>query len=121
MKRFAIAAALLLTACGDNIVDLLPDGSACTSDTEACESGYCLEALEDGTEITGGTCTHECEWLPDQTDTCPDGQTCVRYNYTGEFFCLPDCVDQGDCRTDDGWVCTCLEHTCAQPICVPPL
>src|SRR5574342_738407 len=104
-----IAFLFTIVACGGDDAPtpvLLPDGSACTENTE-CESGICVVKFNNGTEVKGGLCTEDCIFL-NGAGTCPDegvSQACLRYNPTGEMWCFETCATNADCREADGWTC----------------
>ena len=74
-------------------------------------------------EVPGGFCTATCEWgeNPGDPDTCGDGEVCLRYNPTQEFFCFQNCTSNADCRGEETWTCVCLDHLCGTQVCIPPL
>jgi len=128
MNKFLIAAlvSLFAVACGDGAKepDLLENGAACAADNEdevCTDPAFCLEEFENGTPVAGGMCTDECEWNEDYTDTCSDGELCLRYNPTGEKVCFQGCSADADCREDDGYSCLCLDFFCQSQACVPDL
>lgn len=124
MTRPLLALIFVLAACGDDgpSVTVLDNGAACEaeSETEVC-AGTCVTAFQDEVEIAGGLCTEECTWNEDQSDTCVDGEVCLRYNPTQEFYCFPNCETDADCRTEDMWTCACLDLFCSEKGCLPPL
>ncbi len=118
-KRLFIASLVsTLVACGDNITppQPSPDGEPCAEDSE-CESGLCVRQFGDGKEIAGGMCSQECVY-EQGTDSCPEGEACLRYTATREQFCFTECVSDEDCRVDEGWTCVNLYVLRA---CIPPL
>jgi len=115
---------LMLGACGDDETPPEPilNGEACEIDGLPCESGLCVETLGDNV-VPGGFCTAECEWgeNPGDPDTCAEGEVCLRYNPTQEFFCFQECISIADCRGDEDWDCLCLDFFCSVNVCIPPL
>ncbi len=111
-----ILALFTLAACGGD--DPTPDGQSCSANNE-CASYLCLRTFDNGVEVAGGTCTSECEWYEDFTDSCPDGQVCLRYNATDEYYCFDECAESSDCREDDGWYCQFVGLDTSA--CIPPL
>lgn len=119
----ALALALTAGACSDDgpNVTVLDNGAACsTSDeTEVCASDLCLEEFADGKDVNEGMCTEVCEWNDDLSDTCAEGEVCLTYRPTNEFYCFEDCTTNADCRAEDGW--TCLFLGGATGACIPDL
>ena len=106
---------VLLAACGEEVT-VVPNGAACPVENEVCESELCVTQFADGVEVVNGFCTQICEWNPDQTDTCPEGQSCLQYTWTGEKYCFLVCETNADCRDD--WECGWVGDSYA---CIPPL
>lgn len=118
MKKILSIVPFLVAACADTPPS--KDGEACVPDKTECESGLCVDSFGDGVKLDGGLCTTTCEWNADGTDDCVDGQTCLRYNPTGEKYCFLDCLTDDDCRTEDGWTCVVLDFL-GDKSCIPPL
>lgn len=127
MKQILLLTLALLVApaCGDGAapVTVLENGEACSADNpdEVCESDLCLEEFGDGVDVDEGLCTEECVWNEDASDTCADGEICLNYRPSNEFFCFEDCTTDADCRTEDGWSCLCLDFFCLEAACIPDL
>ena len=118
--------AFTLWACGgDSGPDpvVLDNGEACVADNpdEVCASDLCVEEFEDGVDVDEGMCTDVCEWNEDYSDTCAEGEVCLTYRPTGEFYCFEDCAADADCRTEDGWSCMCLDFLCLEGACIPDI
>ena len=76
-------------------------GQPCDSDDD-CER-ICFLAPD----FPGGYCTADC-----REDPCADTDECFFFGADGEAaFCLRSCMDDGDCRADDGYVCD-ADATC---------
>ncbi len=112
---------IIVSACADDPPPPSEVGAACELPDD-CESGLCMTEFADGADIAGGVCTTGCMWNGDGTDTCPEGQACIRYTPTQEFLCLPRCAEDedasDDCRYDEGWQC---RDFFTLSVCVPPL
>jgi len=128
MKKILLSTILVFSvaACGGNDGPepiILENGEACVADNpdEVCASDLCLEEFEDGTDVDEGLCTEVCEWNDDASDNCAEGEICLTYRPTNEFYCFEDCTTNADCRTEDGWSCLCLDFLCTQGACIPDL
>ena len=119
MAKSFLICFVVLVGCGDNLPDLpAEDGEACV-ESDGCTSGYCLTEFSDGTEVSGGICTHECAF-GEVVDGCPQGQKCMRYSPTQQAYCTSYCdVLDSQCREEDGWYCGDFGFGIA--LCRPPL
>jgi len=125
-KSIVLVSILFVLSCAGGTDDPVENGESCDV-AEDCLSGYCLTEFVDGTTIDGGMCTDECEWNDDLTDTCVEGEICLRWNATGEKVCFQECTSNDDCRSndtecnDDDWTCECLDSFCSERACLPRL
>jgi hypothetical protein len=98
-----VAAALLITACGDEEVgaacDLpAPIAEACADDPTALTSEVCLykHSADCSTRLCAtyvgseGFCTQTCD--PDSAGSCPSGSVCDRPASAELGFCVPDAI-----------------------------
>jgi len=83
----ALIAFVVSTACTPAI------GDPCSSSLECPEASSC------DTTVTGGYCLqYDCEY-----SGCPDEAICAEFpTFTA---CMQYCTKDGDCRTDQGYVC----------------
>lgn len=105
---------------------------------ESCQIGDCAENLqcvasfENGVNIPGNVCTTPCIFDTECVNNagapsahcaelCEEGSTCLNYTATGEKYCYSECVDDRDCRPDEGWLCENIDFFGTIKACIPAL
>ncbi len=107
---------VVLAACGGGDNNYA-DGEACAQNDD-CSSSLCVTAFGDSVELAGGMCTATCTWDNMGGDDCADGEICLRYTATNEYFCFMDCSVDSDCRSEEGWTCATVGFV--DRACLPP-